>query len=209
MAEPPHSGHLILSLARWVAISWLVLGSCASAQNYYTVQEVRISELPFLAATSQDPSDVLLTSLDTIIHDREVCCAKDSALEDSAERSDPASLKDIAARMQGRHLLSDGRPIVVSAEYFEPSAIKTWTLIGNLRDKHALLMEWNSRLYVCYGVTYRNEYDPDAGGEIDTVLKLSLLDTRYSDSRRHLSFDLATDDWRKVQGMLRLIVAPQ
>jgi hypothetical protein len=85
---------------------------------------------------------VLLTSLDTIIRGRNVCCGKDSALEDDAEAADPSFLNDVARKLQGRHLLSDGRAIMITAEYFEPAAINSGMLIATLRDKHALLFEF-------------------------------------------------------------------
>lgn len=192
-----------------ILILCIAFVSCASAQTYYTPEEVRVSGLPTLMARNHDPSNVLLTSLDMIIHDRNICCGKDSALEDSAERSDPASLKDVAARLQGRHLLSDGRPIMVSADYVEPAAINSGMLIGTLQAKQALLIQWNGHLYVCYGVTYRKDYDSNTNTELDTILKLLLIDTRYSDSRREVVFDRATDDWSKVGGMLHVTTAAQ
>jgi hypothetical protein len=165
--------------------------------------------LPSLVSRTPDPSDVLLTSLDTILHDREICCAKDSALEDSAQRADPASLKDVAVKLQGRHLLSDGRPIQVTAQYTEADKINSGLLITTLQAKHALLMQWDSRLYVCYGATYREDFDPNSGTQTYAILTLLLLDTRYSDARREIVFDRARDDWSKVQGVLSLNFIPQ
>lgn len=187
----------------------LVIACFGQGQTYSSMQEVRVSGLPSLMARSNDPSDVLRTSLDTILHDRSVCCGNDSALEDSVERAEPSSLKDLAAKIQGRHLLSDGRPIMITAEYFDPAAINSGMLIGMLGEKHALLFQWNSHLYVCYGVTYQKDYDPSTGTELDTIHKFLLLDTRYSDSRRETVFNRGTDDWNKVQGMMRLLPAPQ
>ena len=204
------------SLPPWLSItakctvaSFLAVACLARAQGYYPNQEVRVSRLAVLRARSHDPSDVLLTALETVLHDRDICCGKDSALEDSAARADPLSAKDVATKLQGRHLLSDGRPIMVTAEYFEPAAINSGMLIVTLRDQHALLMEWNSRWYVCYGVIYTKYVDPNSGMELDTINKFLLLDTRYSDARREVVFDRATDDWSKVQAMLRLSFAPQ
>lgn len=184
----------------------LVLGSAAHGQDYYTNQEVRVSGLRVLVARSHAPSDVLKTSLATILDDRSVCCGKDSVLEDSVEKVDPLSLKDIAAKLQGRHLLSDGRPIMVKAMYVESQAINSGMLITTLRDKHPLLLAWNSHLYVCYGVTYVKDFDPSSGAEMDAIHKFLLLDTRYSDARREVVFNRETDDWSKVQGMLWLAV---
>jgi hypothetical protein len=186
----------------------IVLSCLAFGQVSYPSLEVNISDLPTLKARTKDPSDVLLTSLDIILRDREICCGKDSALADSLEKADPTSLKDIAAKLQGRQLLSDGRPIMVTAQYVAPDAIGADALINTLQAKHALLMEWNSHMYVCYGVTYRKDYDAN-GAMIDTILTFVLLDTRYSDSRREVVFNRETDDWKKVQGMLWVASAPQ
>jgi hypothetical protein len=156
----------------------LALGCAAHGQDYYTNQEVRVPGLRTLVARSHAPSDVLKTSLATIMDDRSVCCGRDSALGDSVEKADPLSLKDIAAKLQGRHLLSDGRPIMVEAMYVEPQAINSGMLITTLRDKHPLLLAWNFHLYVCYGVTYVKEYDPNSEAEMYAIRKFLLLDKR-------------------------------
>jgi hypothetical protein len=199
---PPFSARII---GLCLALACLAFGQI----TYPSLQEVRVDGLASLMARTHDPSDVLLTSLDTIFHDREMCCGKDSALEDSALRADPKSLKDIATKLQGRHLLSDGRPIMVRAEYIEPDKLNGGLLITTLRNKRALLMEWDSRLYICYGVKYRRDYDPNTGVETNTILKFLLLDTRYSDSRRSLVFDRESDNWAKVQGVVWMEAKPQ
>jgi hypothetical protein len=170
---------------RFLVASCLV--SACLAQSY-PYQETRVGGLPALMARSHDPSDVLLTSLDTVLHDRSVCCGADSALGDSAEKANPMSLNDVVSKLQGRHLLSDGRPIMVTAEYFEPAAINSGMLVGTLRDKRALLLQWNSHVYVSYGVVCDEMYD-DNGGPLHSIRKFLLRDTRYSDSRREVVFD--------------------
>lgn len=185
-----------------IIISCLVLCAYAEAQHTYKPDGVKVSGLPTLVARSHDPSDVLLTSLDTILHDREVCCGKDSALEDSAQRADPSSLPDIAAKLRGRHLLSDGRPIMVTAKYLAPDAINAYLLIETLQQKHPMLMLWKSHLYVLYGATFIEDYDSNTDTSAKSIAKLLLIDTRYSDSRRTAEFNRETDDWSKVQGLL-------
>jgi len=202
-------GSAFLTAVRCAAVLCLVFSGSAQGQHTYNPDGVRVSDLPKLMARTSEPSDVLMTSLDTILHDRGVCCGKDSALEDSAQRADPASLQDIAAKLQGRHLLSDGRPIMVTAQYIAPDAIYGYGLIETLRQKHAMLMLWNSHLYVLYGVNYVEDYDPDSATGTDNVTKLLLIDTRYSDARRNVEFNRQTDDWSKVQGVLWVAFAPQ
>ena len=123
-------------------------------------------------------------------------------------RADPKSLKDVATRLQGRHVLNDGSAIMVTVEYVPATSLVAGTLIGTLSDKRPLLMEWNSHLYVVSGVIY-GTIDNGEGGKVDSILKIFLLDPRFSDQRRAVIFDRETDDWAKVQGLLTLTAAPQ
>ena len=190
---------------------FLQAGSLANGQAFNTDLEVRVGGLPALMARSHDPSDVLPTSLDIIFHDRSICCGRDSALEDSVAAADPLSLKDLANKLQGRHLLGDGRPIQVTAEFWPPDAVNSGKLIGALTDKHALLMEWNSHLYVVYGVVYQWVWygGDESGGAMTVIREFLLLDTRFSDSRRTTVFNRETEDLSKVQGLLFLDTKPQ
>ena len=45
---------------------------------------------------------------------------------------------------------------------------------------------------------------------MDSIFKIFLVDPRYSDQRREVTFDRQTDDWGKVQStvMLKLRAAP-
>jgi hypothetical protein len=193
---------------QFIAISCLALGGYAYGQESYINLEVHVSDLPTLQAHSKEPSDVLLASLGTILQDREVCCGKDSGLDEGLQRADPAALPDIAAKLQGRHLLSDGRPIMVTAKYIAPDALNSYLLLETLQQKHAMLMQWRSHVYVCYGVTYRKDYDAN-GAVAYTILTFRLIDTRYSDARREVVFNREIDDWGNVQGVLWVESVPQ
>lgn len=169
--------------------------------------EIRVANLPALMARSKDGSDVLLTSLDIVFRDHEICCGRDSALEDAAQAADPRSMKDIITKLQGRHLLSDGRPINVSVMDLISAGMTPSPIVDALNQKHALLLMWNSRLYVLYGALY-DESIYDDGTRVDTVNKFYLLDTRYSGIRRQVVFSRTTDSWSDVQGLLLLTFAP-
>jgi len=194
---------LILTLCLWAS-------RLLPAQVYSPNQEIRIRDLPSLTAKSRNASDVLATSVEIIFNDRKICCGKDSALEDSVQAADPKSLKDITNKLQGRHLLTDGRPIMVTVEYLAPASVNVSQLMNTLIEKHPLLMEWNSHMYVVYGVVFDQTLDQD-GGIMNAIHKIFLLDTRFSeeDKRREISFDRLTDDWGKVQGLLLLKAAAQ
>ena len=180
-------------------------GYCQETPSWYAFrpnQEIRVRQLPSLKARSDDPSDVLLTALDILFHDRDICCGKDSALEDSVRSADPSSFKDIAARLQGRHLLSDGRPIMVTVELVPTTTGDiSYRLIDILAGDRPMLMLWASHLYILRGVIFDQTAYSD-GSSMNRIHKLLLLDPRYSDSRRGVVFDRDNDDWNAVQGLL-------
>jgi hypothetical protein len=147
--------------------------------------------------------------LEIVFDDKQICCGKDSALEDSVQSSDPKSLKDIAGKLQGRHLLSDGRPLMVTVEYLTPDQINAGHLIYMLRENHAPLMMWNSHLFVVNGLSCVESIDSSDAGIAYAIHKFLLQDVRSSDSRREVIFDHVTEDARKVQGLLFLQTAPQ
>lgn len=194
-------------LAALMALS-LSATPLTGGQVFNTDLDVRVSGLSSLMARSSDLSDVLLTSLDTIIHNRSICCGKESALGDSAAGADPRSLSDVASKLQGRHLMGDGRPMQVTAEFWSRDEINSGKVIGALTDKHALLMQWDSHLYVMYGAVYRWVWvggGGDQGAAAETVIrKFELLDPRFSDYKRNVVFDRDKDDFSKVQGVLFL-----
>lgn len=197
-------GSAILVLAGCVAVS------CSAYAQVYPNQEVRIDDLPLLTANSTNASAVLATSAEIIFRDKEVCCGKSSALGDSIQAADPMSLKDISDKLRGRHLLSDGRPIMVTSEYWPavPGNPNSSNPISEIMEKRALLIKWNSHLYVVYGVIYDKILD-DNGTPAETIRKFLLLDPRFSDERRKVFFNRQTDDWGKVEGLLMLKAVPQ
>src|SRR5579859_123079 len=186
----------------------LIFGSFSPGQIAYQDQELRVHHLRALMSVSQGPSYILLTSLDTILHDKSVCCGKDSALEDSLKSADPKSLKDVAGKLDGRHLLSDGRPIKVTTEYLPGDQASGGHLIKMIQDQHPALMQWNSQIYVVHGVDYFWQSDGQ-GGMYTQLHKILLWDTRYSDARRDVTFTVGTEDAGKVEGILFVQAALQ
>jgi hypothetical protein len=179
-------------------------------QVYRANEEVSVPQLPALMARSHDLSDVLLTSLDIVFHDRSICCGRDSALEDRALAADPLSLKEVASKIRGWEVLSDGRRVQITAEVLPdaPGTDISSRIVGSLLEKHVMLMVWNSHLYVLYGAVFDAVGNNDASSQF-MIHKLLLLDARYSGPRREVVFNRDTDDWGKVDGLLLLGIAPQ
>jgi hypothetical protein len=196
-------------LLAWSAPSSSSQPGLARAQYTYPEEEIHVHDLPVLTAKSQHSFDMLSAAVATILGAKDVCCGKDSALEDSLERADEKSLKDVADRLQGRHLLSDGRPIMVMTEYLTPDQASAGHLITMLAANHVPLIMWNSHVYVVHGISYVESQDMNSGSIVYTTHKFFLWDTRYADSRREVVFDRLSEDVSKVQGLLFLEWKPQ
>jgi hypothetical protein len=192
--------------ANSIGFFFLALFPFAQSQIPYQDQEIHVHDLPSLTAKSKDPFDVLLASLETILRDKDVCCAKDSALVDSLAKADPKSLKDVSAKIEGRQLLSDGRPIQIQTVYLTPEMVNGRNLVHMVLDQQAALVEWNSHLYVLHGVVFFWDSDGQ-GNRFSVIRKLLLWDTRYSDSRREVVFTRTNGDPGKVEGLLFVEVA--
>jgi hypothetical protein len=183
----------------------LACGQEGSSPIFLANQEVRVANLPSLTAPSAHRSAVFATALETVLHDKAVCCGKDSALEDVAlyaNLSGPLSLKELSTKLQGRHLLSDGRPVMVNADYVPRDSINPSLIVNTLTEQHAPLIEWKSHLYVLYGALFDETRDSSSGVRAYAIHKLFLLDLRFSDQRREAVFDRETDDWGQMQGLL-------
>lgn len=170
--------------------------------------EVRVSGLPSFKAQSGDVADVLATALAMILKDKDLCCDTNSALADRLPQSDPVSLKDVAAKLQGRQLRTDGRPVTLRPELVTPAALNSGQLIGALRAQHAPLMLWKDHLFVVSGAVYDEAFYND-GTQTYVLRKFLLLDPRYSDARREAVFSRETDDLNTVQGFLFVTVNSQ
>ena len=196
----------VFVFALLLSTACVAYGQESGGSVFLAHQEVRVADLPALAAPSKNRSDVLATALAIVVHDKTVCCGKDSALADAvayAELSNPASLEDLRTRLQGKHRGSDGPPVVVDAQYIPESAITGDAIVRSLLMQHAQIIEWKARIYVLYGALYNEDRDY-SGTRAFSVEKLFLVDPRFSDEQkgREVVFNRETDDLKTVQGML-------
>lgn len=169
-------------------------------------QQVLVPDLHLHVAIRAEPADTLAAALETVIANPGVCCGKKSTFSEVPDWSETSSLSDVGARLGGRHVLSDGRPFNISAQYWPSTALTSHALVRMLmRDDH-LLVQWNSRVFLVQGVTFDDRVYSD--GSHDYVLrKLLLLDPSLANKTHQVTFDREKDDWSKVEGFLLLKIS--
>jgi hypothetical protein len=191
----------------------ITISSCVSAFGqaegdtyvFHPNQEVRVASLPSVVAASKSESDVMVASVATAVMSPDVCCGRNSALEDQVGAAEGSSLKELGENLRGKHYLYSGETIVVADQYWPGASVNAGDIIGSLVAQHPLLIDWDGHLYVVSGAVF-DEYRYSSGRTDYVIKKLLLVDARFSDSRRSESFDRQNDDWGKVTGLLALTI---
>lgn len=190
----------------------IVISCCVSANGqddgdgcvFHPNQEVRVVSLPSVVADSPSESAAFAASIATELMERDVCCGRNSALEDQVTGAKGLSLKELGEKLRGKHYLDDGLPIFITDQYWSGASVNPEGIIGTLKVQRPLLMDWNGHLYVLYGAVFDENLCTDEA--LHSIHTLLLIDTRFSDHRRYVTFDRQTDDWGKVSGLLALAV---
>jgi hypothetical protein len=193
----------------------IVLSCCVNANGqddvpytgyiFHPNQEVRVSSMPSTVAASANEWDVLVASVATAVMEKDVCCGRNSALGDRIPAANKVSLKELGEKLRGKHYLDSGLPIVVADQYWPGASASAEDIIGTLMAQHPLVMDWNGHLYVLYGAVF-DEYVAYNAPNMHVIHTLLLVDTRFSDRRRYVSFDRQKDDWGNVSGLLALAI---
>ncbi len=204
-----------LRLAGSTLLFIIITSGCINANSqtddrgpyvFLSNQEVRVVALPSAVAASPSEGDVLTASVATTMLERDVCCGRNSALEDRIPSTKGSSLRELGEKLRGSAYLDNGSPIVVADQYWSGTSVTAEDIISSLMAQHPLLMDWSGHLYVLYGAVFDEYRYYDSGTRVHVIRTLSLADTRFSDGRRYVSFNRQTDDLGKVTGLLALAV---
>lgn len=167
-------------------------------------QLLRTAASPAVVAASKSKPDVMTASVATAVIDPAVCCGPNSALVDRVELANGRSLTVLGEKLRGKHYLDTALSIVVTDQYWPVASVRAEDIISSLMAQHPLLMVWSGHLYVVDGVIF--DESRSCNSHMYVIKKLLLVDTRFSDRRRYVSFDRQTDDWGKVTELLALAI---
>jgi len=195
----------LLAFLALVAVSTSAQDQQTEGYVVHPNQEVRVASLPSVVADSSSDTSVLAASVAIAVGDPAICCERNSTLVDQVGSVTNFSLRELGEKVRGKHYLDSGNSITITDQYWPASGTSPEQIVGALLAQRPLLMLWNDRLFVVYGAVF-NEYVYDSGTRTRAIQKLLLLDTRFDDDRRRVTFDRQTDDWGKVSGLLALTI---
>jgi hypothetical protein len=191
----------------------ILFASAAQGQDYGTIlsavhpdQQAIVESVHLQPAIANDSNAAVAAALATVINDPKVCCSENSSLGTAPVTDDRVSLHDLANKVGGRHVLSDGETLNVTANYIPATTLSSDQIILPLMKQQPILMAWKSHLYVLYGAVYDDKVYTDGHHEY-VIHKLLLLDPSAAAPNRQAAFDRQKDDWSQVEGLLLLKVA--
>lgn len=94
----------------------------------------------------------------------------------------------------------------VKANFVPNGAIQGNSIIASMKESKPLLFEWKGALYVLYGVVY-DEHLHYSGRQDNVIRQFLLIDPRYSDKRRLVSFEREQDNFAEVEGVAGVSVS--
>jgi hypothetical protein len=195
------------------AASGLLIASAARCQDYgngisavHADQEAVVEYVHLQPAASDDSKAAIAAAVATIINNPKVCCGENSSLGATPVTDERVSLRDLGNKIGGRHVLSDGRYVNVTANYIPAGTLSSDQIIFPLTKQQPMLMMWKSHVYVLYGALFDDTIYTD-GHHDYAIRKLLLLDPAAAEPDRKTAFDRQKDDWSQVEGLLLLKVA--
>lgn len=164
---------------------------------------VSISNMPVVKISDQSSVAVAKAAVAMVLGATKVNCDPASQLNTILEANAEARLQTVAAKLSGASCMANGRIVHLSASFTPSESIQSDGIIAPLLHGKPLLIRWNDALYVLYGVIY-DEHVHNSGKRDNVIRRLLLLDPRYADERRFVSFDREKDDFAQVEGFAEI-----
>lgn len=134
-------------------------------------------------------------------------CDHYSSVLMSLESVPAGSLHDTALKVNGTSCLTTEGSVRIGMRFIPKEDIRSEYVLQCLVDRQPMLFEWKHNIYVLYGMIYDQQV---GGGEnystYYVVRKFLLIDPRYSNQRRFVSFVPPQDKMNDVSGAAILAV---
>ena len=171
-------------------------------------RRIQISNLAGISSTDTTSPAITKAALAIVISASKVNCEHDSQLESIADANAGASLQTLVTKVAGAFCSENGRRFRVTASFVPNSAIQGNNIIASLKQGQPLLIEWKDVLYVLYGVVY-DERIHSSGRQDNFIREFLLIDPRYSDKRRLVTFERDKDNFAEVEGIASIRTTPE
>jgi hypothetical protein len=109
-------------------------------------------------------------------------------------------VRELINKIDGTLCSGSGRIHKVNASFTPNGAIRANDVIAALLQKTPLLMQWRGSIYVLYGAIY-DQHLYYSGRQDNVIREFLLIDPRYQDHRRLVTFNRSQNDFGDVEGI--------
>jgi hypothetical protein len=162
---------------------------------------LEVHDLPHL--TTQDGTSAADVSLQIVLAAQNIHCNDHSESETVVRTVTDASLQEFTTKLAGTNCVTDTGPRKLDATFMPTSSVQADDLIAALKGNRAFLVQYKGSFMVLYGATYDAHLRSD-GSRMNVVRRLLLLDPRYQDDRRWVSFRRDNDHLSDIAGFVSI-----
>ena len=154
-------------------------------------------------AADESSGAVAQAAMATVLSASNMTCDSASQLNAVLEANGGTTLRTLAEKLRGASCMTNGTIVHLSAEFTPNASIQPDSILAPILHGRPLLLRWNGELYVLRGVIY-DEHLHNSGNRENVIRELLLIDPRYSDRRRFVSFDRQKNDFSEVEGIAEI-----
>ncbi len=201
---------LVVLVSTFLVVTWSVAQSLPDPDPEVVHPNIRIT-VPHLSPVNvagELNGTAANAAVLTVLGASNLKCDPASQLNAVLEANAEAPLRTLAEKVSGASCMTNGRIVHLSAAFTPNGSTHADAIIAPIVHGKPLLIRWNEVLYVLYGVIY-DEHLHNSGKRVNVIRQLLLIDPRYANERKFVSFDRGKDDFAQVEGIAEIrIVAP-
>lgn len=199
------------TVANAVLLILLVMSSSSVAKQVLTDPEVvhpdQQAIIPNLEAITLRDSNSATAAVAILLSSSNVKCDSGSEVEGALSGNAEGSLSMLARKIDGTSCGVNGNTLRISASFTPIGEIRANDIVSSIMQKKPLLIRWKEVVYVAYGVVY-DQHLFNSGRQDNVIREFLLIDPRFSDSRRLVTFRRQKDDFGQIEGIMSTSLRP-
>jgi len=167
---------------------------------------VEVPDLPKTVAADNSKAEVAKAAVAIVLAAYDVKCELNSQVNSVIDDRTASSLRSLSGKVEGATCEQDGHLLKLTSTFVANTAIQADELIHALDEDNAMLIRWKGDLYVLWGALYDVRIYSD-GRRFNIIRELLLIDPRYSDERRFVSYKRDKATFADIEGVAFVGVA--
>ena len=167
---------------------------------------VEVPDLPKIVAADNSAAEVAKAAVAIVLSAYGVTCERNSQVNSVIDDRTASSLRSLSGKVAGSTCEQEGRLLRLTSTFVPNASIHPDEVIHALDEDNPILIRWKGDLYVLWAALYDIQVYSD-GHRFNVIRELLLIDPRYSDVRRFVSYKREKAAFTDIEGIAFVGVA--